>query len=429
MPLFIIRNDLTQMHTDAIVTPANETLTAGRGTSASVFHAAGEQLLTDACRAIGHCPAGEAVITPGFGLRARYIIHAVCPAWQGGNFHEQETLVQCYQAALKLAKKRRLKSVAFPLLSSGFYGYPKEEAFTTAVEAVRDFLLEEDLDVYLVLYDHDSVAVSKKLSVSIDEYIDDHYVEQISSVFEEAAGPVPDWASDPKACPVPASRPTAVPKPTPEACPPAASQPMPESHFAAAPKPTPEARFTTAPMSESRSAAAPKPAPKSCPPVASRPAPAACPAPASRPAAAFSASPKGHGLPRFSLKKVRSLQNLDQRLAHLDETFSQMLLRLIDERGLKDSVVYRRANIDRRLFSKIRSNADYSPTKRTVLAFAISLELPPDETRKLLMKAGYALSNSSKSDVIISYFIENRIYDIFQINEVLFAYGQPILGQ
>ena len=121
-------------------------------------------------------------------------------------------------------------------------------------------------------------------------------------------------------------------------------------------------------------------------------------------------------------------RSLDDLMEHMSETFSQMLLRLIDERGVKDPDVYRKANIDRRHFSKIRKDKDYTPNKKTVLAFAIALELSLDETKDLLMRAGFALSNSSRADVIIRYFIEEQNYDIFEINETLFAYGQPLLG-
>ena len=118
--------------------------------------------------------------------------------------------------------------------------------------------------------------------------------------------------------------------------------------------------------------------------------------------------------------------NIDDLLARMEETFSQRLLRMIDERNLKDSEVYTKANVDRRHFSKIRKDMNYTPNKKTVLAFTIALELSLDEAKDLLASAGYALSRSSKMDIIVAYFLQNKIYDMFEINDVLYAYGQPI---
>lgn len=176
MPFLMIRNDITKVAADAIVNPANRNLLQGSGTSRAIYQAAGEQELTAACEAIGYCDLGKAVCTPAFGLPAKYIFHAVCPAWQGGVAGEAEQLASAYHSALELAVEHRCESVAFPLLSSGNYGYPKEQAFRIAVDIITQYVMEHDLTVYLVLYDRHSLAVSRKLFASVEEYIDDHYV-------------------------------------------------------------------------------------------------------------------------------------------------------------------------------------------------------------------------------------------------------------
>ena len=178
MPFLMIRNDITKVAADAIVNPANRNLLQGSGTSRAIYQAAGEQELTASCEAIGRCDLGRAVCTPAFGLPAKYIFHAVCPAWHGGGFGEAEQLADAYHSALKLATEYHCESVAFPLLSSGNYGYPKEQAFRIAVDTITQYVMEHDLTVYLVLYDRDSLAVSRKLFASVEEYIDDHYVAQ-----------------------------------------------------------------------------------------------------------------------------------------------------------------------------------------------------------------------------------------------------------
>ena len=177
MPFLMIRNDITKVTADAIVNPANRNLLQGSGTSRAIYQAAGEQELTASCEAIGRCDLGRAVCTPAFGLPAKYIFHAVCPAWHGGGFGEAEQLASAYHSALKLAAKYHCESVAFPLLSSGNYGYPKEQAFRIAVDTITQYVMEHDLTVYLVLYDRHSLAVSRKLFTSVEEYIDDHYVQ------------------------------------------------------------------------------------------------------------------------------------------------------------------------------------------------------------------------------------------------------------
>ena len=340
MPFLMIRNDITKVAADAIVNPANRNLLQGSGTSRAIYQAAGEQELTAACEAIGRCDLGRAVCTPAFGLPATYIFHAVCPAWHGGGFGEAEQLAGAYHSALELAAEYHCESVAFPLLSSGNYGYPKEQAFRIAVDIITQYVMEHDLTVYLVLYDRHSLAVSRKLSASVEEYIDDHYVAQNDESYE-----FDRWRRE-----------------------------------------SAERRRRleeeAAPMLE---AAAPPAAPMA----------------------------------------ARSLEHL---MDNLGESFTTRLLRLIDERGLKDSTVYKQSNISRQHFSKIQCNRDYNPKKKTVLAFAVGLHLSEDETIDLLQSAGYAFSDGSKRDWIVRYCLEHKIYNINQVNTLLFEYDQEQLG-
>lgn len=343
MPFEIIHNNITQMQTDAIVNAANEKLRAGGGVCGAIFRAAGAQELQAACDAIGGCAAGQAVITPGFGLAVGYIIHVVGPVWRGGGQGEEALLRACYRNALTLARENGLASVAFPLISAGSYGYPVQEALRVAVSEIRAFLQEHEMEVYLVLLDPQVFSLSQDRYASIHSYISRHYVRPA------------------------AAKARAMPKP-----------------------------------------AMPAFAEVEC------------------------YSDNIGTLPSEEEMEAPALDFLQRRLAdvveQLDETFSQMLLRLIDEKGYTDTEVYKRANIDRKLFSKIRSNAEYKPSKHTAVALAVALRLNLDETKDLLLRAGYALSRSSKGDVIVEYFLSEEIWDIYEINEALFAFGQALLG-
>lgn len=337
----IVRNDITKMPVDAIVNAANSGLAPGGGVCGAIFAAAGYDQLDRACRAIGHCDVGQAVITGGFALSAKYVIHAVGPIWRGGGQNEAALLKSCYISSLRLAEENGCRSIAFPLISSGIYGYPKAEALRIAVSAISEFLLSHEMQVYLVIFDRSAVILSEKLQANIQSYIDDHYVDI--------------------------------------------------HHFDR--RRNTESIFHAQQLAEQDAMMAPM--------AASMPARESAPE-----------------------KKKRSLKDL---LGHLDESFSRMLLRLIDEKGMTDVEVYKRANIDRKLFSKIRKDG-YNPSKQTAIALAIALRLNLDETRDLLGKAGYSLSHSSKFDIIIEYFIEEGVYDIYEINEALFAFDQRLLG-
>ncbi len=341
MPLEIVRNDITTMAVDAIVNAAKESLLGGGGVDGCIHRAAGPELLTE-CRTLGGCKTGDAKITKAYRLPCKYVIHTVGPIWNGGKYGEREQWVSCYRTSLALAKAHKCETVAFPLISSGIFGYPKDQALRVAVDTIGEFLMENDMTVYIVIFDRAAYQISGKLFADIAEFIDDHYVDEHTDSRRERLRRLNRLESK------------------------AMVREDADSDFMAAP---------CAPMAMS---------------VAS--------------------------------------SSLDDMLDALDAGFSETLLKLIDRTGKKDSEIYKKANVDRKLFSKIRNNPDYKPSKTTAIAFAIALELDLEETKDFIARAGFALSRSSKFDVIIEYFIKQKIYDVFEINEALFAFDQSLLG-
>ena len=342
MPFTIVRQDITKMHVDAIVNAANTELQMGGGVCGAIFKAAGPLELQAACDKFAPIQTGDAVITPGFALTAKFVIHAAGPVYHQWSKEENEKyLSSCYVKSLELAAENGCESIAFPLISSGIYGYPKDEALSVATSAITGWAEIGDMDVYLAVFDVEAFAVSTKLLGDVESYIYENYVDAheifMSRLSEFRTKEYPDvndldeFASD---------------------------------------------------IEKAR---------EEC---------ALC---------AFA-------------------ESIDDLVENLDESFSDTLLRIIDAKGRTDVDVYKSANIDRKLFSKIRSGNGYMPSKKTVLALAIALKLKIDETDDLLGKAGYALSNMQKFDVIVKYFIVNGKYDIYEINEVLFKYDQHLLG-
>lgn len=309
MPLEIVRNDITKMEVDAIVNAANESLLGGGGVDGCIHRAAGPELLAE-CRTLGGCQTGSAKATGAGKLPCKYVFHAVGPRYRDGRHGERELLASCYRTALSLARERDCKTMAFPLISSGIYGYPKDEALKVAIDEISRFLLENDMLVYLVIFDKKAYQIGSRLFRDIAEYIDDRYVKE---------------------------------------------------H-------TDDERGRLRGLLESRESKAFYK--QDMLPCAGAP---------------LSPPPAAQAAPSFA----RPLSSLDEALRQIDESFSQMLLRKIDEKGMTDVQCYRKANIDRKLFSKIRSNKMYRPGKPTVLAFAIALELSLEETKEMLQKAGF----------------------------------------
>ena len=380
MPFTIIRNDITKVQADAIVNSANPQPVVGGGAESAIYAAAGPKLLA-ARQKIGVLKTGEAALTKAYDLPAKYIIHTVGPVWQGGEHKERELLRQCYLNSLALAAKRRCRSVAFPLISSGVYGFPRGEAMGIAMSAIAEFLLENEMTVYLVVYDEASFVISEKLFQRVQSYIDADEVRQQDAerILRRRRKAMEDFSA------------FAVRGNSPEDT---------LAFNAIEPDIAPGYGGST----EKARPAPPAPAQEYMP----MPVMAAASAPAKKPKT-----------------KKRSLDDL---LSNLGESFSDMLLRLIDEKGREDVEVYKRANVDRKLFSKIKKGDGYHPKKSTVLAFVIALELNLDEAKDLLSSAGYALSPGSRTDLIVQFFIEEENYDIFELNEVLFAFVEPTIG-
>lgn len=444
MPFTIVRDDITHVHADAIVNAANEQLRHGGGVCGAIFEAAGAQKLQKACNKIGHCDTGSSVATPAFALHARYVIHTVGPIWRGGTNGERELLESCYRSSLELAHSLKCRSIAFPLISAGIYGYPQDEALEVARTQITGFLRDHDMDVQLVLFNKGAVKLAEGLRLRVERYIDDVYVGAHARYRRREAWEGATWGAEGifnapefdafEDVLLESAEESAPAHPSNAFCP-HCGEPLSDSD-AFCPNCGMWVRTgapDVSPLSAPESFAAPAQGDESAGwsdgavfyQSAAPQAPSAAPVAATvghrprvEPPAPTGSKPGGLHLPGM-------LTNL---LTHMDAGFSETLLAMIDERGLKDSEVYKRANLTRQHFSKIRSNRRYKPTKTTVLALAIALELSPQETNLLLERAGFALSHADYRDVIVEFFIKEGIYDVFQINEALFAYDQPLLG-
>ena len=490
MPFSIIRNDITKVHADAIVNTANPLPRIGRGTDEAIYRAAGVEKLLAARRKLGPIAPGEASVTDAFGLPAKYIIHTVGPVWRDGKDHEFETLSSCYRKSLALAKMLRCKSIAFPLISSGAYRFPKDKALSVALREIKTFLEGEDdeeMEVILVVFDSTAFQLSKELADHVKQYIDDKTAEAIrkgeyeggresfhSTFFrgqasgsmrpslsdqlnsygripsssgreswdreeEQASSGSESWDSEEEKASFGREslrREEAAPFPDDILMDDAAYLPEAEN-MSAYSAPQSSKSFTQKKSekqkekSEKQKVKTEKQKEKSDK-QKEQSAKKGLPALFSKKAQKASGSYYASGMPIMPLREEALPENpgksLDDVMRQIGETFQQMLLRLIDEKSMTDVEVYKRANVDRKLFSKIRCNTDYVPKKMTAVAFAIALQLNLDETVDLLGRAGFAFSPVNKFDLIIEYCIENEIYDIFEINSILFSYHQPTLG-
>ena len=341
MPLQIIRQDITKMRVDAIVNTTNEEMVGYSGVDLAIHTIAGAELDAE-CAKLAPLGLGQAKLSGAYSLPCKYVIHTSGPVWRGGLVGESIILRSCYIESLKLAVKSGCRSIAFPLISSGVYGYPKDQVLKFAIQTITEFLFDHELTVYLCVFDKESYSFSQKLFSDIQEFINDEYVDEHDEDFYEAF----DGSIDE----------------------------------------IPMAKCIQAPMCADAM------------------------------------------MPRKRETSSAAGKSLREYMKQMDRSFQEMLFDLIDESGMTDVECYKKANVDKRTFSKIKSNKDYKPSKQTVIAFAISLQLDMDTTQELLATAGFTLSRSKVFDKIIRYFIHNGNYNIFEINEALFEFDQQLLG-
>lgn len=393
MAFKIVRNDITKMNTEAIVNTANAHPTVGPGCDHAVYKAAGyEELLSYRTEKIGFVPEGDAFITPGFHLQAKYIIHAVSPLYTGGEDGEEEKLRSCYRKALQLAKEHEVRSIAFPLISTGGFGYPKEEGMRIAVDEIHAFLLQNEMDVFLVVFDDQAKSLGKKIDPDLEEYIDRNYVEEKKDAEYGAA-------------------------------------------FSRRPEPAKSMMLGSAPVD-------PDGVPVSSAKASERPE-------TSHIAGGFGSIFKGRKKAERASESYLKCEDgevladsisfdevdfeteheskLNERMKHISDTFSEYLLYLIENKSMKNADVYKRAIVDKKIFSKIKNNPDYHPQKLTALCLCVGAKLNLDESKDLLARAGYALSPCDKTDIIFSYFIENEIYDMIELDIQLEEHGLPCI--
>lgn len=330
MPFEIVHSDITMLRVDVIVNPTDSLFSGSGGTDAAIHKAAGP-LLRQACNSLGKLHQSEIAVTKGYDLPCRYVFHTMGPRWFGGGKNERALLRSCYLNALLKAGEMRLSSIAFPLISSGTFGFPKNQVLSIAASAIRDYLTvtDGDLQVVLCVYDKTSYEISCRLEL-----------ERFLCAARE------DYA------------------------------------VMFAPKGTPQGRR------------APEP---ECAPCCE-------------------AIPSASG------------ESLNDWLKKQDDTFAVTLLKLIDKKHFTEVQCYKRANVSKKTFWKINNDPKYKPSKPTVIAFAIALELSLKETEDLLRTVGFSLSHSNTFDMIIEFYIRQGIYDIYEINAALYQFDQVCLG-
>ena len=407
MPFKIVRNDITKMNTEAIVNTANDHISVGTGCDSAVYMAAGyDELLKYREEKIGFVPEGDAFITPGFKLQAKYIIHAVSPLYMGGDQGEEEKLRSCYRKSLQLAKENGIKSISFPLISTGGFGYPKEEGMRIAVDEINEFLLGNEMDIFLVVFDTKTTQLGEKIYPGLEAYIDHNYVKEArekeygDAYFGSMRPSEPGYDRY-------LSNAQMIERRTRRN---AEAQRREKSEFSTSALPTASAVPKASKSSFTGSIFKKEQAKKSV----------------SDEALQVDECCECDEAPFFDFEEQHE-SKLQERIRHMSDTYSEYLMYLIRERHMENAEVWKRAIVDKKIFSKIKNNVNYHPNKLTALCLCVGAKLNLDESKDLLARAGYALSPCDKTDIIFSYFIENEIYDMIELDIQLEEHGLPCI--
>lgn len=427
MAIQVVRNDITKMNIEAIVNTANRHATYGPGVDSAVYKAAGEELLLGARREIGEVEPGEVFITPGFNLPAKYIIHAVSPAYIDGDSGEEEKLRSCYSKALALAQKSGITSIAFPLISTGSFGYPKADGLRIAVDECNTFLLKNDMDIKIVVFDSNATMMAEKIFPGLDAYIDHNYVcnkreEEYGDAYYDSISPTDSQhdkymervsrlerriGSANAANPVGQSGPFG-------------TQPLMAAPAASATdgkKGTLKHKDFSLPFLRGNKK--------------SKSEKDKCEVESGLFANQSVAGP-------FKTLETSYYEDfgdysdaLGERLEHMADPFGKYVMYLIEKKGKTNIQVQNEGWIDRKRFSKMKTNQEtYRPEKRTACQLCVGLGLNHDECKDLLIRAGLSLSPSILEDVIWEFFFEMdpEEYDIFDVSDALEEHGlKPIV--
>lgn len=383
MPFKIVRNDITKMNTEAIVNTANDHPTVGTGCDSAVYKAAGyDKLLKYREEKIGFVPEGDAFITPGFKLKAKYIIHAVSPLYMGGDKGEEEKLRSCYRKSLQIAKENGIKSISFPLISTGGFGYPKEEGMRIAVDEINAFLLSNEMNIFLVVFDTKATQLGEKIYPGLEAYIDHNYVKEAREEEYDAC--------------------FGLMRPGEPGC---------------------DRYLSNAEMIERRTRRNAEVKPAFSGSIFKK---EQAKKSVSDEALSIEECCECDETPFFDFEEQHE-RKLEERMKHMSDTYSEYLMYLIRERNMENAEVWKRAIVDKKIFSKIKNNRNYHPNKLTALCLCVGAKLNLDESKDLLARAGYALSPCDKTDIIFSYFIENEIYDMIELDIQLEEHGLPCI--